>query len=107
MRASTRRKGIAMALPVRTPGPHTPGNKPRFNETLVAIIGSLVISVVLATLFVGSPFRALRLAYLDYSHTPAGGAAKSSPVNAPKTEAGTAPPSPAQPAGSQPGAAPK
>jgi hypothetical protein len=91
-----------MALPV-----HTTGTKPRFNETLVAIIGSLVISVVLATIFVGSPFRALRLAYLDYAHTPAGGAAKSSPVNAPKTEAGTVPPSPAQPGGSQPGAAPK
>lgn len=96
-----------MALPVPTTG-----TKPRFNETLVAIIGSLVISVVLATILVGSPFRALRLAYLDYSHTPAGGAAKSDPVAAPKTEAGTVPPSPApaspaQPAGTQPGAAPK
>ena len=34
---------------------------------------SLVISAVLATLMVGNPFRVVQLAYLDYSHTPAGG----------------------------------
>lgn len=84
-----------MALPAPTTGP-----KPRFNETLWAIIISLVISIVLATVFTGSPFRALRLAYLDYSHTPAGGTAESSPVDAPKTEPGTA-------SGPQKGAAPK
>lgn len=89
-----------MALPA-----HAPGNKPRFNETLWAIIGSLIISIVLATILVGSPFRALRLAYLDYSHTPAGGAADASDVAAPRTLSGTVPPGPtSQPASSQPAA---
>ncbi len=69
-----------MALSARTPAP-----KPRFNETLGAIIGSLVISLVLATALVGNPFRALRLAYFDYSHTPAGGADNASDVAAPRT----------------------
>ena len=59
-----------------------PGRTPRFNETSIAIAGSLVISIALATLMVGSPFRALRLAYLDYSHTPAGGAEKADATNA-------------------------
>ena len=44
---------------------------PRFNPTAIAIAGSFVVSLVLATLLVGNPFRALRLAYFDYSHTPA------------------------------------
>ena len=62
-----------MANPPTTTVP-TLGPKPRFNETTIAIVGSFVISMVLATVFVGNPFRAIHLAYLDYSHTPAGGA---------------------------------
>ena len=73
-----------MANPPTTAVP-TPGPKPRFNETAVAIIGSFVIAMVLATIFVGNPLRAIRLAYLDVSHTPAGGAAKADVVNAPNT----------------------
>ena len=46
----------------------------RFNPTAQAIIGSAVIAVILATLVTGNPFRAVQLAYLDYSHTPAAGA---------------------------------
>jgi len=72
-------KGDTMA-PTAQPGP-----KPRLNETTTAILGSLVVSVILATLLVGNPFNALRLAYLDYSHTPAGGAAKASTTQAPNT----------------------
>ncbi len=64
--------------------PH--GSKPRMNETSWAILGSVVISIVLATIMVGNPFRALRLAYLDYSHTPAGGAAEASTTAAPATQ---------------------
>lgn len=63
----------------------TPNSKPRFNETSWAIIGSVVISIVLATIMVGNPFSALRLAYLDYSSTPAGGAAEASTTRAPET----------------------
>lgn len=96
MPRSTRRKGTAMALPARTPGP-----KPRFNETLLAILGSFLIAIVLASIFVANPLRAVRLAYLDYGHTPAGGAAKSSPAVTPQTEAGPVPP--AQPGAAQPG----
>ena len=44
---------------------------PRFSPTAIAIAGTFAISIVLATLLVGNPFRALRLAYTDYSHTPA------------------------------------
>ena len=53
----------------------TPASKPapRFNPTATAIIGSLVIAIVLATVVTGNPFRAVRLAYLDYSATPAAG----------------------------------
>jgi hypothetical protein len=45
----------------------TPAPTPRFNETAVAIAGSLVIGLVLATVLTGNPFRAMRLAYTDYS----------------------------------------
>lgn len=48
----------------------SPAPAPRFNETAVAIAGSLVIGIVLATLFTGNPLRAMKLAYTDYS-TPA------------------------------------
>ena len=51
----------------------------KFNPTAKAIIGSAVIAVILATLVTGNPFRAVQLAYLDYSHTPAAGAAKGDP----------------------------
>jgi len=54
-------------------------NATRFNPTAKAILGSAVIAVVLATLVTGNPFRAVALAYLDYSHTPAAGAAKANP----------------------------
>jgi len=77
-----------MANPPTTTVP-TLGPKPRFNETTIAIVGSFVVAMVLATIFVGNPFRALRLAYLDYSHTPAGGAAKADTVNAPNVLPGT------------------
>ena len=50
-------------------------NATRFNPTAQAIIASAVIAVIAATLVTGNPFRAVRLAYLDYSHTPATGAA--------------------------------
>ena len=69
-----------MALPTTQPAA-----KPRFNETTLAIVGSFLISMVIGTILVGNPFRALRLAYLDYSQTPAAGAAKADPVNAPNT----------------------
>jgi hypothetical protein len=74
-----------MANPPTTTTVPTPGPKPRFNETTVAIVGSFVIAMVLATVLVGNPFKAVALAYLDYSHTPAGGAAKADTVNAPNT----------------------
>ena len=51
-------------------------NATRFNPTAQAIIASAVIAVIAATLVTGNPFRAVRLAYLDYSHTPATGAPK-------------------------------
>ena len=52
----------------------------RFNPTAQAIIGSAVIAVILATLVTGNPFRAVQLAYLDYSHTPAAGAPQADPA---------------------------
>lgn len=58
----------------------TPKNKAtQFNPTAKAIAGAAVIGVVVATLLTGNPFRAVRLAYLDYSHTPAAGAPKADP----------------------------
>jgi hypothetical protein len=45
--------------------------QPRMNETSWAILASVVISVILATIMVGSPLHALRLAYLDYGLTQA------------------------------------
>ena len=54
-----------------------------FHPTVIAIVGSLVISIVLATVVTGNPFRALRLAYTDYSGTPAAGAPKASTTTAP------------------------
>ena len=62
-----------------------PAPTPRFNETAIAIGVALVISLVLATLLTGNPFRAMGLAYTDYSHTPAAGAPKASTTRAPET----------------------
>ena len=56
---------------------------PRFNETATAIVASFLISIILATILTGNPFRAMVLAYTDYSHTPAAGAPKADTVNAP------------------------
>src|SRR3954468_8616742 len=81
-------RACSMANPPTTAVP-TPAPKPRFNETTLAIVGSFLIAMVLASIFVGNPFRAIRLAYLDYSHTPAGGAAKADTVNAPNVQPGT------------------
>jgi len=60
--------------------------KVQFNPTAVAIGVSLLIGIVGATIVAGNPFRAMTLAYLDYSHTPAGGAEKGSPTRAPLTQ---------------------
>ena len=68
------------------PGIAPPPRTVRFNPTALAIGASLVIGIIGATLVAGNPFRATRLAYLDYSHTPAGGAAKGSPTRAPETQ---------------------
>ena len=54
-----------------------------FNPTALAIGGSLLIAVVLATVLTGNPFRAVRLAYTDYSNTPAAGAPPASTTDAP------------------------
>jgi len=68
------------------PGALPKPKKVQFNPTAVAILVSLLIGIIGATLVAGNPFRATRLAYLDYSHTPAGGAAKGSPTRAPETQ---------------------
>ena len=68
--------------------PGTVPPKPKqtpFNPTAIAIGVSLIIGMIGATIVAGNPFRATRLAYLDYSHTPAGGAEKGSPTRAPLT----------------------
>ncbi len=57
------------------------------NETLYAIIASAVIAVILASLLTGSPFRAVRLGYLDYTGTPAAGAPAASATRAPANDA--------------------
>ncbi len=67
------------------PGAVPTAKKVQFNPTAVAIGVSLLIGIVGATMVAGNPFRATRLAYLDYSHTPAGGAEKGSPTKAPAT----------------------
>ena len=57
-------------------------NQPASRETLWAIIGAFVLSLVLATILAGNPFRALGLAYFDYSHEPGGAGAKAAPPSA-------------------------
>jgi hypothetical protein len=74
----TQRLRIMAIKPGTTPAP-----TPRFNETAMAIGASLVIGVVLATILTGNPFRAMSLAYTDYSGTPAAGAGKASTTRAP------------------------
>ena len=44
---------------------------PKFNETVVAIAGTVVLAAVLTTIFIANPLRVMQLAYTDYSHTPA------------------------------------
>ncbi len=68
------------------PGTTPKSKKVQFNQTAVAIGVSLVIGIIGATIVAGNPFRAMTLAYLDYSHTPAGGAEKGSPTRAPLTQ---------------------
>lgn len=65
------------------PPAHPVGKSPGFNSTLVAILVAMVISLVLATVMTGNPFRAMVLAYTDYSHTPASGAPEASDTRAP------------------------
>ena len=68
------------------PKPGTnPAPTPRFNETAIAIGGAALLALVLATLLTGNPFRAMQLAYTDYSGTPAAGAPKASTTHAPLT----------------------
>ena len=68
----------------RKPGTN-PAPTPRFNETAIAIGGAMVLAVILGTLLTGNPFRAMQLAYTDYSNTPAAGAPKASTTHAPLT----------------------
>ena len=42
---------------------------PQSKETSMAIIGSAVIGLVLATAVAGSPLSATQAAYTDYTHT--------------------------------------
>ena len=50
------------------PAPTT-GQQPKLNETAIAIIVSVAIGLVLATILAGNPFRATRLAFTDWSKT--------------------------------------
>ena len=68
--------------PTMTPKP----KQVPFNPTAIAIGVSLLIGIIGATIVAGNPFNAMRLGYLDYSHTPAGGAEKGSPTKAPLTQ---------------------
>ena len=63
-----------------------PPNTPRFNQTTLAIAGSFVIALILATLVTGNPFRAMVMAYTDYAGTPAAGAPKASTTEAPANQ---------------------
>ncbi len=59
------------------------GTSPRFNETTIAIFGAFVVAVVLSS-FIINPFRAMVLAYTDYSNTTAApDVPPASTVNAP------------------------
>jgi len=69
---------------------------PRFNPTALAIAASAVVAVILATLLTGNPFRAVRLAYIDYSNTPAAGAPKADPSPTKQPAAPAAVPAPVE-----------
>lgn len=69
---------------------------PRFNPTVLAIAASVVIAFILATLLTGNPFRAMRLAYTDYSATPASGVAKVDPAPANQPNTPTTAPAPVE-----------
>ena len=45
------------------PSTTPPAKKTRFNPTLQAIIGSMVLAIILATLVTGNPFDAVGRAY--------------------------------------------
>ena len=70
----------------QTPTPQPSGKQPRFNETAIVITVALLISLAASWALVGSPLRAMKLAYIDYSHTPATGARQASDVDAPLTK---------------------
>ena len=65
-----------------TPPARTPG----VNQTAIAIAGSFVLAVVLATVMTGNPLRAMSMAYTDYTGTPASGdVGKASTTRAPES----------------------
>ena len=68
--------------PDHNAAPHAPAN----NQTAIAIGASFLIAVILGSVVAGSPFRAFRLAYIDYSHTPAAAAAPAPTTAAPAAE---------------------
>jgi len=75
--------GQSQEPPMATKPTMSPPSKPapRFNPTATAIGLSLAFSVVLASLLTGNPLRAVQLAYMDYSRTPAADAARVPPAN--------------------------
>ena len=54
-----------------TPTTRSSAPPPRFNETMVAIAGAVVLAAVLTTIFFANPLYVMQPAYTDYSHTPA------------------------------------
>lgn len=60
-----------MAQKPGTSALHATTRPPRFNETAIAIAGALVLAAALTTIFIANPFHVMRMAYTDYSHTPA------------------------------------
>ncbi len=76
----------APAHPSAHPPTHPVAKASAFNETAIAIGGALLLSLVLSTIFFSNPLHALRLAYIDYSHTPATGAREASDTRAPLTQ---------------------
>ncbi len=75
---------------------HPISPKPGSRETLYAIIGSFVISVILASLLTGSPFHSLVQAYRDYGSEPRGGTPAATPAPAATTPAPAAATPPAK-----------
>jgi hypothetical protein len=57
---------------------------PQSRETTIAIVGSAIVGLVLATLVAGNPFAATKAAYTDYSNAmEAKGGAGPAPAAAP------------------------